>query len=160
MTQIPCCCSYSPFSSSSSIRTQTRYLRRLPGPGFAENNNRLVLFDVCDEFIFGRVNRKFLALSLNHFSKTFCFVLFFNHIGHHPRLPIGLYKKLEEREKRVHSKDDLNSLRYSYHFLLGFSQHLLLRDEIIDVPSLFVHLMNVDDDEEESKIKSQIMRIL
>ena len=64
------------------------------------------------------------------------------------------------RERRVHSKDDLNSLRYSYHFLLGFSQHLLLRDEIIDVPSLFVHLMNVDDDEEESEIKSQIMRIL
>ena len=72
---------------------------------------------------------------------------------------LGLYIKLEEREESS-LKDDLNSLRYSYHFLLGFSQHLLLRDEIIDVPSLFVHLMNVDDDEEESEIKSQIMRIL
>ena len=26
-------------------------MRRLPGPGFAENNNRLVLFDVRDEFV-------------------------------------------------------------------------------------------------------------
>ena len=70
------------------------------------------------------------------------------------------YVESAESDERVHSTDDLNFLRYSYHFLLGFSPHLLLLDERIDVPSLCVHLINVDDDEEESEIKSQIMRIL
>ena len=154
MTQIPCCCSYSPFHRHHPfVHKLARYLRRLPGPGLAENNNRLVLFDVCDEFIFGRVNRKFSRVVFESFLENvvvFCFcssTILVIILSSSNRL---IYKARREREESS-SKDDLNSLRYSYHFLLGFSQHLLLRDEIIDVPSLFVHLINVDDDEERER---------